>query len=193
MVPRHALRASAPCGTNAAIRPVSMTVDVQELFRYGSLLVDSEQLYEATQVFSDLTKRLPDNADLWALIARIHLRRCDLNAHDEAIARAIQLTPERGMFHLRAALACPPLVRSTDEITQVRARTVERLSALEETPLIIEDIERDIPTFDWEESGQSASFSRKPPKHRRSPHVPSADVPSHRRDVEPSIALTKLF
>jgi hypothetical protein len=42
-------------------------------------------------------------------------------------------------------------------------------------------IERDIPTFDWEESGQSASFSRKPPKHRRSPHVPSADVPSHRR------------
>ncbi len=149
MVPRHALRASAPCGTNAAIRPVPMTADVQELFRYGSLLVDSEQLYEATQVFSDLTKRLPDNSDLWALIARIHLRRCDLNAHDDAIARAIQLTPERGMFHLRAALACPPLVRSTDEITQVRARTVERLSALEETPLIIEDIERDIPTLTY--------------------------------------------
>jgi hypothetical protein len=42
-------------------------------------------------------------------------------------------------------------------------------------------IERDIPTFDWEESGQSASFSRKPPKHRRSPHVPSTEVPSHRR------------
>jgi hypothetical protein len=42
-------------------------------------------------------------------------------------------------------------------------------------------IERDIPTFDWEESGQSASFSRKPPKHRRSPHVPSAEIPSHRR------------
>ena len=42
-------------------------------------------------------------------------------------------------------------------------------------------IERDIPTFDWEESGQPASYSRKPPKHRRSPHVPSTEAPSHRR------------
>ncbi len=42
-------------------------------------------------------------------------------------------------------------------------------------------IERDIPTFDWEESGQPVSYSRKPPKHRRSPHVPSAEAPSSRR------------
>lgn len=126
-----------------------MTADIQELFRYGSCLVDNEQLHEATQVFSDITKRLPDNPDLWALLARIHLRRCDLNAHDVAIARAIQLAPERGMFRLRAALACPPLVRSTDEIEQVRARCIEHLSTLEETPLIIENIERDIPTLTY--------------------------------------------
>ena len=47
-------------------------------------------------------------------------------------------------------------------------------------------IERDIPTFDWEESGQ-ASHSRKPPKHRRSPHVPSAEAPTHRKCFGSSI------
>lgn len=126
-----------------------MTPHVQELFNYASRLLDAERLKEAVQAFSDITRHLPANADVWAILARIHLRRCDLDAHDDAIARAIQLAPERGMFHLRAALACPPLLKSTEEIRRVRARTLERLEALEGSPLQIEDIERDVPTLTY--------------------------------------------
>jgi protein O-GlcNAc transferase len=126
-----------------------MSADAQELFRHGTLLVDNEQLHEAAQVFSDLARILPENADLWAMIARIHLRRCDLDSHDNALERAMYLAPDRGMFQLRAALACPPLMLSTQEIARLRTRTLERLTILEDTSLRIEDIQRDIPTLTY--------------------------------------------
>jgi predicted O-linked N-acetylglucosamine transferase (SPINDLY family) len=104
--------------------------DLAGMLREAQEAVNADRLDDAAALLRGATALRPDLAEIWALLARTELRRCDLDAHDAALGEARRLAPNRASYALRAALACPPMMRSLAEVDRVRARTIDQLHRL---------------------------------------------------------------
>ncbi|MDG1479433.1 MAG: hypothetical protein P8R54_07570 [Myxococcota bacterium] len=119
------------------------------LLRRAQEAIAADALDEAAAALQQILDRQSDNAMIAAALARIHLKRSDIEAHDVAIAAAIRLAPDADHLKLRAALACPPMMSSVAEIQRLRGRTMDRLAALERESLSIPHPLRDLPTLTY--------------------------------------------
>ena len=91
----------------------------------------ADQLVDCADLLRGALGAQPARAELWALLARVELQRCDLDAHDAALDEALRLRPDQLAWRLRAALRCPPMMASAAQIGRVRATAMDRLGALE--------------------------------------------------------------
>jgi protein O-GlcNAc transferase len=91
----------------------------------------ADQLVDCAALLRGALRAQPARAELWALLARVELQRCELDAHDAALDEALRLRPDQLAWRLRAALRCPPMMAGTAQITRVRAEVMDRLGALE--------------------------------------------------------------
>lgn len=119
------------------------------LLRRAQEAIASDALDDAAAALQSARLIRPDSADIAAALARIQLKRSDIEAHDEAIADAIRLAPNAAHLRLRAALACPPMMSSVAEIHRLRERTMERLAILQRQGIIIPNPQRDLPTLTY--------------------------------------------
>jgi hypothetical protein len=97
---------------------------VKPLLDEVRLLLARDSLGEAAAAARRAAVIVPTHADLLAALARLELRLGDLDAHDHWLDRAIALRPDRLGWRVRAAVACPPMMRSVAQIERVRARAV---------------------------------------------------------------------
>ena len=101
------------------------------------LLTDAQRAFTADDLGASpaalrhLLAIQPQRAEVWALLARVELQACALQAHDAALDEAIRLRPDRPAWRLRRALRCPPMMGSRADIARLRAEAVERLAAME--------------------------------------------------------------
>ncbi len=120
-----------------------------QLLKTASDALGVDALGDAAAALHQAGQLQPTNADVFAALARVHLKRCALQAHDEAIGRAIALAPHSGALRLRAALACPPMMTTVRAIAQLRARVMERLDWLTAAPLHLDDPLNELPTLSY--------------------------------------------
>ena len=125
------------------------TPSPDHLLRSAQQALNADALDDAARLLQSATAMLPDNAELAAALARVHLKRNDIDAHDRAINTAIRLAPHLGHLRLRAALACPPMMTSRAEIQRLRGRTMDRLAQLKRQGITIDNPQRDLPTLTY--------------------------------------------
>ena len=91
----------------------------------------ADALPESAALLRQALDTSPTPAPLWALLARVELQRCALDAHDAALDAALRLQPDNLGWRLRRALRCPPIMGTAAQIQTLRGEAIERLGALE--------------------------------------------------------------
>ena len=84
------------------------TTKVERLMKLADEALREDRLNDCIDLLNQACRKNPNRADIWALMARIELKRCNLDAHDEAINQAIRLKPRDIHLYIRRTLACPP-------------------------------------------------------------------------------------
>lgn len=125
--------------------------DLPRTMRAVSEALSADALDDAARLLDGAARANPGRADIFAVLARVQLKRCDLDSHDAALDRAITLDPGNAGYRIRAAIACPPMMSTRAEIDRIRSRALSRLAALAPvaSQLRLVDPQVEVPTLTY--------------------------------------------
>lgn len=89
--------------------------------RLAEVLVDQGRIDEAVGVAASGTERAGANADLWACLGRIHVKRKDYPAAAAALSKAVEIDPASPVFHFELGFAFERLGRNEDALEHAAA------------------------------------------------------------------------
>ena len=102
----------------------------KKLLAEASEALAVDDIDSSAEKLAQVCHLFPRDERLWCFLARVELKRCNMQGHDIAMKRAIQIKPNAAHLYFRYAVACPPMMTTLNDIQRIRQQMLDKVEKI---------------------------------------------------------------